>query len=378
MEFFEKKTLVIFCSALTVLCGGVFAITKYANQNQIQVVKEQLKFEQAKVLDLKDSLSKKQNSSSNEINLPKQIKVDALANPKTRELIDKVEQLEKEKSELLKQLSISAVTSLDPNSEVSILLEQLSKGTRVEDTISTLFKIKSPISFEPMASYFIKHDEGASIISGQLVSDWFEFFTLIDETAGLSFAISRLANVKSNQYFVYGFLSRSINSKNRCDMVSQDLERIALTHDNAEIRGNAKLLLECKKLVKKEAKIKERIAVEYNIDVIETYHSIYVLFNKLEIESDFYELVSRSNRIYFWSTGTFLYERFTNDLAKREIYLKALEIMAEEEMSKSSNAYIYYLLSNAYSNLNRKEDSKKAIEMCKKIGPVTCEKLTEI
>ena len=83
------------------------------NEQQINVLKEQIE------------LQKLQNHHEGTgVELPSGVKMDASKDPESQELIERVELLERERAELLKQLSSNVVSSLDPASEVSTLLKK--------------------------------------------------------------------------------------------------------------------------------------------------------------------------------------------------------------------------------------------------------------
>ncbi|WP_172380951.1 hypothetical protein [Vibrio sp. Vb339] len=300
MEIYSKQFLRIITAVAITTGGAVFAGTKYLNEQQVQVLKERLELEQSKP---KDTVS--EPIPTIQVIVPQSVQDDALADPKTRALVEKVELLEKEKSELLKQLSKTAVVSLDPNSEVSILLDQLSKGVRVEDTVSTLFKIQSPISFEPMLQYFVEHLDDSYFVAGELDTLWLEFFLSVDEEAGLNFSISLFENGSISPDRLYSFLKRNLRTYKSCQIATPGLERIAQTNSNSEVRGNAKLLLGCRNIGKPQQEQQSG----YNSDELETYHIIYDLFVEQDIESDFHLMALESNQVYFWSTSSFLYSK---------------------------------------------------------------------
>ncbi|MFO4724106.1 hypothetical protein V5H08_18090, partial [Vibrio cholerae] len=242
MEIYSKQFLGVIAAVVITTGGAVFAGTKYLNEQQVQVLKERLELEQTKPKHTPKNMAS-ETIPTIQVIVPQSVQDDALADPKTRALVEKVELLEKEKSELLKQLSKTAVVSLDPNSEVSILLDQLSKGIRVEDTVSTLFKIQSPISFEPMLQYFVEHLDDSYLVAGELDTSWLEFFLSVDEEAGLNFSISLFENGSISPDRLYSFLKRNLRTYKSCQIATPELERIAQTNSNSEIRGNAKLLL---------------------------------------------------------------------------------------------------------------------------------------
>ncbi|EGQ9322105.1 hypothetical protein F6B67_17780 [Vibrio cholerae] len=369
LEIYSKQFLGVIAAVVITTGGAVFAGTKYLNEQQVQVLKERLELEQTKPKHTPKNMAS-ETIPTIQVIVPQSVQDDALADPKTRALVEKVELLEKEKSELLKQLSKTAVVSLDPNSEVSILLDQLSKGIRVEDTVSTLFKIQSPISFEPMLQYFVEHLDDSYLVAGELDTSWLEFFLSVDEEAGLNFSISLFENGSISPDRLYSFLKRNLRTYKSCQIATPELERIAQTNSNSEIRGNAKLLLGCRNIDKPQ----QEQQLEYNSDELETYHIVYDLFVEQEIESDFHLMALESNRVYFWSTSSFLYNNAIKHQGKNRYFI-ALEKLSDNEMSKSSKAFSLLLLSKLYSSIGDKQASINTLDKCHEIAPITCGKL---
>jgi len=303
--------------------------------------------------------------------VPNEVRYQALGKPETRELLEKVEELEKEKSILLKQISTMSVSSLDPKSEVNLLLKQVHEGIRPEDSISSLFTIKSPISFEPLQAYFLEHFKGDRMLLGQLNTTWYDFFISVDEEAGFKFALSQLESERKHSHSLYSFLARSINSKKRCDLVTDELKRIAATNPNSEVRANAKLLLTCNE--------RENIkSLEFSSDdKMDTHLRIFVIFSEFGISDDFLALISRSNRVRYWSTSSYLYEMYKKSDFSNEKYLNALEKISTIEMSTSSKAFTLYLLGEIYGQVGKKGKAKGVLEQCNKLAPVVCGELSK-
>lgn len=369
LEKYSKQFLGAMATVALTVGGAVFAGTKYINEQQVQVLKERLELEQNKSKHAQ-KVSVSESTATIQVVVPQSVQDNALADPETRALVEKVELLEKEKSQLLKQLSKNAIVSLDPNSEVSILLDQLSNGVRVEDTVSTLFKIQSPISFEPMLQYFVEHLGDGLLVAGELETSWLEFFLSVDEEAGLKFSTSLFEEGSISPDRLYAFLKRNLRSYESCQIAAPELERIAQTNSNSEIRGNAKLLLGCRDINKPQQKQK----VVYNTDEIETYHIVYDLFVEQGIESDFHLMALESNRVYFWSTSSFLYSNAIKYQGKNK-YFTALEKLSGNKMAKSSKAFTLMLLSKLYSSVGDEENSKATLKKCHETAPLTCSKL---
>lgn len=161
MEFISKKFVGSIVSAIVITGGTVFAGTKYLNEQQISVLKEQIE------------LQKLQNKTEAKgIEVPQGVKLDVSKDPKSQELIARVELLERERAALLKQLSSNAVGSLEPASEVGNLLSDKDN----KEAIATLFEIKSPISFEPLAEYYVNNHDSYGHLAGKTPGAWFRFF----------------------------------------------------------------------------------------------------------------------------------------------------------------------------------------------------------
>ena len=361
MELFSKEVIGIVTSAVVVTAGGVFGLTKYINDQEVSVLKERIELETKRATDITERFNALSQPSSTIT--PPNISDPVFAEPETKKVLDRVKELEKEKSELIKKLSDAAVTSLDPKSEIRVLLQQLDQNVRVEETISTLFNIRSPATFEPMVSHFLKHSKGDLFVSGKSVREWLEYFAVIDTKAGLRFAVSQF---NSYPEFVYSFLNNRISTESICVHLKPQLEQVALTSKLSEVRGKAKQLLVCDNVSEQPE--------PYTTDESElTNVRVYALLSKHGLTEDFHELTSRSNEIYYWSTSSFLYSKYRSTGDKQ--YIQALEDMAMLEMSSSSKSLTYIFLSKAHTISGSEERAASALELCQSVSVDVCSKL---
>jgi len=359
MEMMSKEFLGIIAATAIVVGGTVFKGMEYINSQHISVLKEQI--------ELQETIS---NAGPIGIDFPLDVKKDASQDSNSQKLLERVELLEGERAELLKQLSNNAVDSLDPTSEVGTLLKKVSSDIDIEEAVATLFEIKSPISFEPLADYYMKNHDEYGYLAGKSSRKWFEFFASIDLDSGLKFAVSMLDKSNFPISDAYIFLKRSVSSKERCELVVQDLQKIALTSAIPTARGNAKLLLACEDTAKTSHSESPWDYVDVYAE-IRVYHLIYNLFNKHEIEKDFHLMVMHSSDIDYWSTGSFLYNKAMFDMGG-DRYISALESLSKLEMRKSSQGFILLLLSKVYEQNKRMDDAKDALDSCYAVAPRVC------
>lgn len=352
MEAVTKSMVGIVVAAIVTTAGGVFAITRYMNEKQVNVLEQRLELAETKATDVQSLLD---NMASNQSSVvPEELRANALNEPETKIVVDRVRELEKEKSDLIRQLSDSAVVSLDPDSEVRLLLQQLKKNVRTDETVSTLFNIASPVTFEPMVSYFLEHSKGESFVGGKIVPSWFDYFFSIDEIAGVRFAATQLQQYPD---FAYSFLFHMVKSQRFCGEVKEELKQVALTSQVSEVRGKAKLLLQCG---------------ESSIETPggQTHLKIYKIFSRHGLQSEFHQLVAASNEIYFWSTSSFLFSKIQS--SGDNSYLNALKDITAEQMSNSSKALSYIFLQRAYEIMSMPAEAINAIESCDTEVPYMC------
>ena len=174
----------------------------------------------------------------------------------------------------------------------------------------------------------------------------------------------------------YYFLKHYITSTQVCELVTEDLQKVALTSPNPTARGNAKLLLECSDLAKPEPlQDQSETIFVYDSDEIKSFHRIFSLFKESGIEDDFHSMVASSNSVSYWATGSFLYREALLD-QNGSVYMSTLESLATLEMAKSSKGFILLLLSQLYEANQRLDDAKQALESCHSIAPKVCASLS--
>ena len=102
------------------------------------------------------------------------------------ELARKLSIVERERDTLIQELSQKAVGSLDPNSELPILLSQLRSNDRgvYARAIRGLFVLKDRRSFAHLAAYFKTHAEAVEH-SDYSLGAWYELFIDLDPRAGI-------------------------------------------------------------------------------------------------------------------------------------------------------------------------------------------------
>jgi len=160
------------------IVGGTFSITKYMSKQQIDTLKTSLEHKTQLANDREKKAKELQaNKSSQKVQtLPSM----TLENDESVEkLADRISELEKERIQLTHQLTQKAINSLDPESELPILLKQLSSEDIKERMAALvgLFALEDPRSFSPLVTYFTQNLEEAIGASSQYTR--YDFYDLL-------------------------------------------------------------------------------------------------------------------------------------------------------------------------------------------------------
>jgi hypothetical protein len=366
MDILDKKVISLLAIVAVTVAGGTFAITKYINEQQVKVLEERLKL--SDTINGHDSIAR----SKGMISIPSSVLEDGARTSGDKDLLDKLKRLESEKRSLLSKLSKMAEGSLDPSSEVGSLLIQLEEGKREIATIDTLLRLKDPITFEALQNYFSTNKSSSGIIGGKLTSDWYDFFVSTSEKSGLEFVAYQLNERDSDVRSTFRFLTRSINSAERCNIVTPALEQIALTNSNPDIRAKSKILLQCG--IDKNGDIPDS---RYSDDRVGTNHNAFIVFSKNNLMNDFFRLAENSGNITYWGSSTFLFRGFIESDYKNRNYLNALVELSDMDMSASSKAFSKFLLSRLHKVTGESILYEEDISLCKKAAPTVCTKLLQ-
>lgn len=257
---------------LLAIIAGTFAITKYSSQQSINALNTRLEHvnqckdvAEEKLHRLKSSIASSNSSQDNNV-LP-QVTLEASKDTKsTQELASRITELEDERDQLIQQFSQKAIDSLDPNSELPVLLKQLSSD-RLEsrqEAINGLFLLKDYRSYAPLVKYFIENTEEATRSHRNYsIWDWYRLFFELNPQSTLELLVNTL-DVQDDHmsYVAYERLIDYVTSVELIDTCKPLLESLALRSTNSSARTRAKVMLSL--LMEKKDKLleKERLAAE--------------------------------------------------------------------------------------------------------------------
>ena len=229
------------------VAAGTFTLTKYSNEQTTEALKQQIEIERQKRIEVEKKL-KSPNESQNPISvIPAKELAAELKNPEILELASRLEILEKEQRSLIEKISSKSVSSLDPRSELSVLIDQLNSEDAEKEgkAIDSLFELNDPISFGPLVNYFLKSPENATQGYNPGIGSWYDFFVNLDESAGIEFVVGQLdSTYRFNSGVAYSVLNRELDSIERIDNALPSLKNLAIRSKNSPARAYSKILIE--------------------------------------------------------------------------------------------------------------------------------------
>lgn len=242
-------------TVMIAVSGGTFALTKYGNEQIVETLKQRISIEEQKRNDAENRITEL-SMSKNVTTIPSK-EIDAkLDSPEISELASRIEKLEIEKQNLIVELSKKSVSSLDPRSELSGLINQLESNEKEirGKAVNSLFELKDLVSFEPLIRYFQKYPDETTEGHNPSIRQWYDFFINTNESAGIEFVIGQL----ENDYRIYSGVAFStldwnLDNVNRIEEAKPHLKDMALRSNNNSARAYAKILL--KKIQNRKEKI---------------------------------------------------------------------------------------------------------------------------
>ena len=184
--------------------------------------------------------------------------------PELRELAERVESLEAERSQLLSELVSRTESSLDPASELGGLLRQLDSAEEdsQQQALAGLFDLRDPRSFLALVSYFGRDPDRAT--DRFSIIEWLDLLWRHDPQSGMEFAISMLESDEArHSYWAYRKLQSDLNDLALLEGARQPLEQVALQSESALARTRAKLLLEALPRWRAEIEKRDQERAEY-------------------------------------------------------------------------------------------------------------------
>lgn len=263
-----NSLLTIGIPAFLLICGGIFALAKHISQQNIDTLQISLEHQNQVNNKLENKLKELtvNNSSQKAQKLP-QVTLDATEDAQsTQELADRISELEKERGQLTQQLSQKAINSLDPESELPVLLKQLSskKAEVRQGAITGLFVLKDPRSFSPLVAHFTQNSEEATNQNTTSIWAWYDLLFELNQQSTIELLVNTMDTQNEyKSYVAYKTLNEHITSIELIDTCKPYLESLALRSTNSSARARAKVLLsklseKREELVEKEKKATER------------------------------------------------------------------------------------------------------------------------
>lgn len=222
---------------------ATFTITKYANDNRVATLQDQLKAQRGEILQLKES-----PASPALLGQVPQATLEASSNSaEVKSLVAKINNLESERNELLNNLLKHAKNALDPKSELYPLVNQLDSGSEQKRAraLEGLFSLRDPRSVPYLIAYYNKHPQEATTGDNTEIWRWFNLLFDLDRPAGLSFMLNVFAGGSQlNADFAYRDLRGMAGDTKDVSAIRGRLREIALRSPDALTRTRAKLLLQ--------------------------------------------------------------------------------------------------------------------------------------
>jgi hypothetical protein len=242
------KIIPWFAAAVVAIAGGTFAITRYSAEQHISAVEEQNSSQKEQIKVLKEQVQNLQSSPQQKIenSVPSPTLTASANQQETRNLVQKIQELESEKTSLVSKLSIQSQDALDPKSEVASLARQIKdslKTNRIK-ALEGLFAIKDSSTLPILLSYYRKDPREATSSMETPIWKWFNVIWSIDDNEALKFMVEVLCS--SDQFqseSAYDDLYNLPDVK-YIKFVTPRLKEVALSNSDIMVRTRSKILLQ--------------------------------------------------------------------------------------------------------------------------------------
>jgi hypothetical protein len=246
-----KCGIPIFVVVLIAVAGGVFKLTMFSTQQHVSALQTQLEAANGRASEAEGRLrATATNESASPIavkqSLPEVTRKAAKDVNSVDELARKLSAVERERDTLIQELSQKALGSLDPNSELPVLLSQLGSSEQEvrRHAVPGLFALKDRRSFAHLTAYFRTHTEEATHGDFSLW-DWYYLFIDLDPHGAMEIVVEGLDSQEFlGSYTAYETLNRRINTVDLIEVAKPCLESFALRSPNSFARTRAKVLLD--------------------------------------------------------------------------------------------------------------------------------------
>lgn len=377
---------------LGLVAAGVFAITKYMNSNAIRALEDRMRLKDDKMREYEQKLSAAEPSAQKY--LPAHEVAAELNDTHIKSLVSKIEALEKQKEQLLSEVSIRAASSLDPRSELSTLLAQLESEDEAvrAKAVNGLFTLRDPLSFLPLIKFLEKRPDEAAGGQNPYIGEWFSFFIETGGTSGLEFIAAQLESSRAGwSDMAFSKLEYKLNTTQLVDEAIPILENIALRSTSSLVRVKAKVLIQRLQVQRQEISLREQRQKEHEQKMEElgqpSSHSedisqnlfILATLNGNELGHVAAKMLDQGQNFRYWRAGLLITQEFLIEPEHQDNCVAAIRdlIAIEERITPSSHGLLLYLLAKMELFRGNNTAAEENLQVCKEKTPVTYEYLSK-
>lgn len=245
-KFSLKAIIITLFTLITVVGGATSSIVKLSMDDKNSALEYSVS-EKRKIIAEKNIELKK---IKHDINLVYPIQstlgymTDGTEDNEILELRKKVNVLENERNSILNELVLKTYKNLDPKSELSILIKELSSDSLEirAKAVEGLFIIREPKSINALLSYFFKDVNEATHF--KYYNEWTELITSLDKLAGYDFVIEMLkSDDKYMSFWGYRYFLKDVDGKDEMKIIIKKLQPIAINNINSLVRTRSKKII---------------------------------------------------------------------------------------------------------------------------------------
>ena len=377
---------------LGLVAAGVFAITKYMNSNAIRALEDRVRLKDDKIREYEQKLSTGELFAQKY--LPAHAVAAGLNDSNIESLVTKIEELEKQKEQLLLEVSTKAASSLDPRSELSTLLAQLESDDEAvrAKAIDGLFTLRDPLSFLPLVKYLENRPDEATGGRNPYIGKWFSLFIEAGGIAGVEFVAAQLENpqgIWSESSF--STLNYELDTVQLIEDAIPVLENIALRSSSSLARTKAKVLIQSLQIKSHEVAEMDQRKKEHEQEMEELGatgsrgykipHEFIILttLNRNGLGHVAADMVARGHDFKYWITGICVTQEFLKEPSHQDNCVAAIQdlIEAKTQIAPSSLCMLLFLLSKMELFRGNSIAADGHLQSCKETAPETYEYLID-
>lgn len=244
---FSLKTIaIVIFTTITIVGGSVFTIVKLSMDDKNSALEYSVSEKANIIEEQKYEITQLKKSNNLTYPIPSTPNYITQGNEDDEiiKLKEKVNQLENERNVILNELIKKSYDNLDPKSELSILINELSSDSLElrKKALEGLFILKDPKSINALLAYYFDNIDEA--LRFKYYPYWIELITELNKEAGQDLAIEMLKS--DDDYmslFAYRYFLEDIQTKDEMDEVIIKLNPIALNNPNTLTRTRAKTII---------------------------------------------------------------------------------------------------------------------------------------